>query len=238
MITNYFTYTEEDVLKFENRPYICFPTKKELESYNEIDYPSSPYYPDGIYGFYGDNKNGPENFQGINEYAFLSNTVTLETRCKPIIHERIVYYSVEAFYQAMKTLNTDLRKKIASVNIKNVNSIRSIQFTPRSGWSTGTKQFRFIVLLYGLREKFKYYTIRSSDDQEHINRFWKLLESTGDKYIEETNWWNDKIFGVYNKTKRGFNILGYMLMHVRYENRLKRKIPFWYKFNDIEIFIP
>jgi len=42
----------------------------------------------------------------------------------------------------------------------------------------------------------------------------KLLE-TGGKYIEETNWWGDCIYGVDYKTGLGENKLGRILMGVR-----------------------
>lgn len=40
----------------------------------------------------------------------------------------------------------------------------------------------------------------------------KLL-STGDKYLEESNWWNDTFWGVYKS--KGENWLGKILMAVR-----------------------
>lgn len=41
------------------------------------------------------------------------------------------------------------------------------------------------------------------------------LLATGDKYIEETNWWGDRIWGVCNGT--GENNLGKILMRIRKE---------------------
>jgi ribA/ribD-fused uncharacterized protein len=45
----------------------------------------------------------------------------------------------------------------------------------------------------------------------------ELLLSTGEKYIEETNWWGDKYWGMCGGD--GLNVLGYTLMAVR--NRLR-----------------
>jgi len=48
----------------------------------------------------------------------------------------------------------------------------------------------------------------------------KLLE-TGQKYLEETNWWNDVEWGVYYKTGKGKNMLGNLLMSVRNQIRIE-----------------
>ena len=42
----------------------------------------------------------------------------------------------------------------------------------------------------------------------------KLLE-TGQKHLEETNWWGDKFYGVDYRTGEGKNVLGNLLMSVR-----------------------
>ncbi len=47
----------------------------------------------------------------------------------------------------------------------------------------------------------------------------EMLLATGDKYLEETNHWGDKYWGVDYKTGVGFNKLGVILMDVR--DRLK-----------------
>jgi ribA/ribD-fused uncharacterized protein len=41
----------------------------------------------------------------------------------------------------------------------------------------------------------------------------KQLIATGDKYLEETNWWNDPYWGVYQG--QGKNVLGRVLMETR-----------------------
>ncbi|MBZ4283927.1 NADAR family protein, partial [Streptococcus pneumoniae] len=48
----------------------------------------------------------------------------------------------------------------------------------------------------------------------------KLL-STGDRYLEETNWWADRVWGVYFKDGKGCNMLGKLLMQVRDERKCK-----------------
>jgi hypothetical protein len=42
----------------------------------------------------------------------------------------------------------------------------------------------------------------------------KLLK-TGDKYLEETNYWNDRYWGKYKD--KGLNMLGHLIMAVRGE---------------------
>jgi predicted NAD-dependent protein-ADP-ribosyltransferase YbiA (DUF1768 family) len=41
----------------------------------------------------------------------------------------------------------------------------------------------------------------------------KKLLATGDRYLEETNWWGDKIWGVYRG--EGQNLLGKIIMDTR-----------------------
>ena len=41
----------------------------------------------------------------------------------------------------------------------------------------------------------------------------KKLLATGDRYLEETNWWGDQVWGVYNG--EGQNLLGKILMETR-----------------------
>ena len=41
----------------------------------------------------------------------------------------------------------------------------------------------------------------------------KKLLATGDRYLEETNWWGDRLWGVYQG--EGENLLGKILMETR-----------------------
>ena len=171
-------------------------------------FPPSIRTPDGIYGFYGKTHAG--KYEPINEYGFLSNMVVID---KPIVYQDIAYYSVENFYVAMKSLSQETRKKISRMDPKKSKGFgRTLKL--RADW----EDIKYSVLLYGLREKFK------------LNPYKSRLLSTGRKYLEETNWWNDKHFGVHNGF--GHNILGRMLMHVRLELELGRRISFVY--SDIE----
>ncbi len=157
----------------------------------------------GIYGFYGSSKNGVENYEPINEYGFLSNQITLD---KPILFDGLAYYSIEAFYYAMKTSDKDKRRKIAQLNIKQSSAaVKSIgkMIPEKPDWYIQ----KWAVLLYALRDKFSQ------------TRYKQLLLNTENLYIEETNWWGDCYFGVDIKSGLGFNIHGCMIMHVRNEIR-------------------
>jgi hypothetical protein len=115
------------------------------------------------------------------------------------------FNTTEAFYMAMKTNDPHLRLEIA--NTKNGAEAKKIGRTLelREDW----EHIKFNVMLYALRYKFSEYnpTLRQ-----------KLL-ATKDSYLQEANWWNDKIWGVCMKTGEGENHLGRLLMKVRSELR-------------------
>jgi ribA/ribD-fused uncharacterized protein len=134
-----------------------------------------------------------ETFRG--EYSFLSNFQYLE---KPL-HG---YPTVEHFYQAMKTLDSDERDYIKNHPSKGLKTAAS-QMTLREDWEV----IKLDVMLYGLRFKF-------SDNNPVLKS--KLI-ATGDLHIQEGNWWNDKFWGVCLKTGVGENHLGKLLMQVRGE---------------------
>ena len=122
--------------------------KERIVKFGEI-FPKSPKgYVPGIYGFFGSSKNGIENYEPINEYGFLSNQITLDS---PILFDGIAYYSIEAFYYAMKTTDKEKRKRIAQLNIsKSSVAEKSIGKTikERPDWYIQ----KWAVLLYALRE--------------------------------------------------------------------------------------
>lgn len=176
-------------------------------------FPKSIYTPDGIYGFYG--KEFAGGYEPINEYGFLSNMVVFDI---PIIYQDISYYAVENFFVSMKTQSLDLRRKIAKMDPKK-SKVYGRTLKLRPDW----EDIKYSVLLYGLREKFS------------KNPYRARLLATGDRYIEETNWWNDKFFGVHKGY--GYNILGFLLMHVRTELRLGYRLPFVYDHPPSGLFI-
>ena len=129
-----------------------------------------------------------EGFKG--QYRWLSNFA-------PVVVEMcwVDYPSVEHAYQASKTDNPVLRKKIA---MSTAADARKLGPKVDSDWRTlmGMK-----VMYDLLMQKFSQEPYRS------------LLLATGDAYIEETNWWKDEFWGVYNGN--GQNHLGLMIMEIR-----------------------
>jgi ribA/ribD-fused uncharacterized protein len=136
-------------------------------------------------------KNKIERFAG--QYNFLSNF----EKCA-VEYEGVVYQSVEAAYQAAKTLDHDARvpfETYAPGEAKKAG--KKLELRPN--WET----LRFDVMYQLVKQKFSFEPHRS-----------KLLD-TGDAELIEGNYWMDRVWGVY----RGFgeNHLGKILMRVRKE---------------------
>ena len=166
--------------------------------------PSSPKI-DGIFGFY---KPGPMNF--------LSNMINV-----PIEYNGITYPSVENFFVASKTAtrNTDIKLRVAGMQSAEAKKFgRSKGIKLRSDWN----KIKFHSMLYALRKKFSNIKYRN------------LLLATGNLYIEETNWWGDITMGAEETMGFGYNILGYMLMHIREELRTNIKYDFIYNFVSVD----
>ena len=132
----------------------------------------------------------------VGDYRWLSNFFPCH-----IVFGGLEYGSAEAIYQSCKFppaeravfthLDADAAKKLA--HSKKVDA---------AWWDTRKDQ----VMREALWSKF-------SQNPDLAAR----LIATGDKYLEETNWWNDTYWGVYQG--QGKNTLGLMLMEVR--TRLK-----------------
>jgi len=145
------------------------------------------------------------SFRGT--YRFLSNFYNFETPMRKVIYSNtqphiLHFKSVESFYMAMKTTNPLLRVKISSASgaeAKRLGKLLDI----REDWD----DIKEDVMLYALRYKFS--TLNPQLRQKLIN--------TGDSYLQEGNWWNDKYWGVCLKTCEGLNRLGCLLMDVRGE---------------------
>lgn len=136
------------------------------------------------------------------DYTFLSNFWLFE---KPMEYQGMQFISSEHFYMAMKTKSVTLRKRISEcatgAEAKKVG--RSVELRP--DWES----IKFDVMLYALRYKF-------SSANPTLRQ--KLL-ATGDTYLQEGNFWNDKVWGVCMKSCEGENNLGRLLMQVREEIR-------------------
>ena len=138
-----------------------------------------------------------EQFQG--EYRWLSNFWYFES---PAVYQGLTYITNEHFYIAMKTKDLNIRREVSHHPLKGVKKLGN-SFELREDWES----IKLDIMLCGLRYKF-------SESNPLLRD--KLI-STGDVYIQEGNYWNDKFWGVCLKTGEGENYLGKLLMQVRKE---------------------
>lgn len=131
----------------------------------------------------------PEGFQVVNEiqilgffneYRFLSNFHPSE-----IFIEGIKYPSVEHAYMAYKTDDIAIKRKIAKLEKPSYAKKMGREIVLRSDW----EYYRVAAMLNCLHLKFNTGT-------ELAER----LLATGNKYLEETNWWRDTFWGVHKST--------------------------------------
>lgn len=131
---------------------------------------------------------------GDDEYGFLSNF----QKC-PVLYDGVIYPSSENAYMAAKTLDLEKRKEFENITPPEARKLgQTVKL--RGDWV----QVKFDIMYVILLDKF----IRNEKLRE------RLLATEG-KYLEETNWWEDKIWGVCIKTGEGYNNLGKLLMLVR-----------------------
>lgn len=113
------------------------------------------------------------------------------------------YKCSEAAYMAEKTLSPFQKDKLQYMNgLEAKRYGQEVMLIPN--WDS----VKYFAMLKVLRAKFS--------QCEYLK---ELLLSTGDKYIEETNWWKDTYWGVCDRI--GYNKLGQILMLVRQEYRGK-----------------
>lgn len=143
-------------------------------------------------------RNAIEKFEG--EYAFLSNFYHA-----PIHYDGIDYPTNEHFFQAMKTLDINLKKIIANAETPGEAKRLGRNVHLRPDWEEVKEYFMEL----GLRLKFKNPTLRQ-----------KLL-ATGKKDLIEGNYWHDNEWGNCTcercKNQKGKNKLGVCLMKIRAE---------------------
>ena len=134
------------------------------------------------------------------QYAFLSNFYP-----SPFVHDGIAYPTNEHFFQAMKTLDIDERKKIAAAETPGLAKRMGRKVQLRSDW----EKVKVYYMELGLRLKFANKTLA------------KKLIDTGDEELIEGNWWHDNTWGschcdaCFNTPGR--NMLGMLLMELRKE---------------------
>ena len=126
------------------------------------------------------------------DYDFLSNFFVAG-----VYFEGLWYQSSENAYQAAKTLDEYKRRKFSYIS-PSQSKKDGKKLELRADWD----KVKIDVMSVIVFEKF----YRNRELRK------KLLE-TGDRYLEETNWWGDNFWGVCNG--EGRNELGKILIKVR-----------------------
>lgn len=120
-----------------------------------------------------------------------------------VVLDGITYPTTEHAYQAQKTEDEVLRRRIAGLPTPYQAKRAARTLMLRDGW----EEMRFGVMVRCLREKFK------------IPKYRALLLETGDEEIAESAaGWDDRIWGL-GRSGNGRNLLGKALMQVRSEIR-------------------
>lgn len=112
----------------------------------------------------------------------------------------IEYPNVESAYQAAKTHDASMRRKIREVETPGEAKKLGKKLKIREDW----EQVKFSIMEDLVRQKFT----KHSDLK-------RALLNTEDAYMEETNHWQDFVWGVCNG--KGQNHLGKILMKIREE---------------------
>lgn len=118
------------------------------------------------------------------------------------------YRSVEHFYQASKATNDQDHEYVRMLFTPNQTKKAGKTIQCRQDWATVKND----IMRIGVWEKFK-----------QNNELREKLIATGDAILEEGNWWNDLHFGIDNKTGKGENWLGKILMETR--EKIKNENP-------------
>lgn len=132
----------------------------------------------------------------FEEFRFLSNFWDARVE-----FEGVMYPSTEAAYQAAKCEDRAERKKFLKLTPYRSKKLGQ-EVKMRRDW----EKVKYDVMLAVVRDKFT----RHDDLRE-------MLLATEDLYLEETNHWGDRVWGVCDGT--GTNWLGKILMKVRDEVR-------------------
>lgn len=172
------------------------PAKPVL--YDEIVIDSKAYQP-------GDWRKMPEvvhderQIKGFfGEYRWLSNFGAAQ-----VMLDDTEYPSVEVAYQAAKWRRDD---RGFFETCSNEDSIRyNRENAPDKYDAAAWDEVKVDVMQFLLEQKF--------DPAQNPNNFQKLIE-TGDRYLEETNWWGDRFWGK-DLEGNGENTLGRILMQIR-----------------------
>lgn len=138
----------------------------------------------------------------FGEYRFLSNFGKADVDL-----DGIKFPSTERAYQAAKWDPEDREIFLTMTNEEVIKYNR--ENNPNKYTAEDWDSKKLDVMRFLLEQKF--------DPELNPENFQKLQE-TGDKYLEETNWWND-IFWGKNLQGEGENNLGKLLMEIREKYR-------------------
>lgn len=127
-------------------------------------------------------------------FYFLSNFYEA-----PVFFQGITYPNAEAAFQAQKCLTEEEKQLFATLSPDEAKS-RGRKVALRPDWE---------AVKVGLMEEIVYAKFAENEALK------KLLLATGDAVLREGNTWHDTFWGVDDKTHRGKNHLGKILMKVR-----------------------
>jgi ribA/ribD-fused uncharacterized protein len=121
-----------------------------------------------------------------------------------VSYEGREYPSVENAYQAAKFMESE-REEFQSCTPKEAKkgSIDRPMCYSTEAW-------------YAMRSGIMQHLLKQKFDEKRNPSLFLLLKETGQKHLEETNWWDDTFWGVCEGL--GENTLGNMLMQIRDEN--------------------
>lgn len=130
-----------------------------------------------------------------NAYSFLSNFYS-----SPIVWEGIEYPTVEHAYQASKTHDQTLRRRISEKKYPGAAKAMGGALPIRPDWD----RVRIPIMRQLLSLKF---------DPERHPGLCKMLVGTGTRELIHGNYWGDTFWGVC--LEKGQNQLGLLLMEIR-----------------------
>jgi ribA/ribD-fused uncharacterized protein len=128
----------------------------------------------------------------FGEYRFLSNFYN----CK-VIYDELIFNSAENAYQAAKSTDFSTRQKFLTISSKEAKNLGKV-IVIREDWDS----VKLTIMTKIVTDKF----FRNSNLAQ-------LLLDTGEKYLEERNYWGDTFWGVCKG--KGQNNLGKILMSIR-----------------------
>jgi len=122
------------------------------------------------------------------------------------------YPSSEHLYQSLKATNENDKEFVRTAPSPKMAKKIGGEIFERMDWgSVKVEAMRLCLYL-------KFY--------QHPDLLTKLLD-TGNEPIVEVNWWNDKFWGVCDKTNEGDNWLGRLLMELRTHSKLLLRLEIY-----------